>query len=252
VEQWRKDACDRLERAGYLPEMRKLAMMLCAPFWWHGEDDNGQYRIFHNGTICFLNTGTRLIGVTADHVYRKYLADKARYKVFECQFGGSTVDPERYLIDRCERLDLATFDIPSVLVSAAGSSVHHPPQWPTESVREREVVLFCGFPGILREAKDVKAGFPFQTFATAVISVSPDNITLHVDLPNLHWPLHDGEIINPELGGQSGGPVFRVVEGTLINRLEIVGFIYEISPSLVMARHVSRIASDGRILSTGS
>lgn len=225
-------------------------MGLCAPFWWHGQDGNGRYRILQNGTICFVHTGERLIGVTADHVYKKYLEDKARYKVFECQFGGSTVDPEHYLIARSERSDLATFDIPSVLVSAAGSSVHHPPQWPTESVREREVVLFGGFPGILREAKDIEASFPFQTFVTATIAVSPDNIKLHVDLPNLHWPLHDGEKINPELGGQSGGPVFRVVEGAPIDRLELVGFIYEYSPSLdvMLARHASMVAPDGRIV----
>jgi hypothetical protein len=249
MDQWRKEAFDRLERSGYLPVMRSLAMGLCAPFWWHGQDGDGRYRILHNGTICFVNTGEKLIGVTAAHVYKEYLVDKARYKVFECQFGGSTVDPERYLIDRSEQLDLATFDIPSVLVSAAGSSVHHPQQWPTESVREREVVLFGGYPGILREAKDVKAEFPFQSFVTAVISVSTDNIMLHLDLPDLHWPLHDGEKINPELGGQSGGPVFRVVEGAPINRLELVGFICEISPSLVLARHASRVAQDGRIVS---
>lgn len=225
-------------------------MSLCAPFWWHGEREDGFYRILGNGTICFVNTGERLIGVTADHVFSGYLKDKARCQAFACQFGGSTIDPETYLIDRSEDLDLATFNVPSVLVSAAKASVHYPSQWPTEAVREREVVLLGGYPGILRKPKDTNADFPFQSFATAVVAASPTNITLHLDLPNVHWPLHEGEQINPELGGQSGGPVFRVIEGAPIDRLELVGFIYEFSVSLnvMLARHASAVDADGRII----
>ena len=80
MEQTRKDAFDRMERAGYLPAMRQLALSLCAPFWWHGQGGDGPYRILHNGTICYVHTGERVIGVTADHVYRQYLKDKAQVR----------------------------------------------------------------------------------------------------------------------------------------------------------------------------
>ncbi len=69
MEQWQRDVFDRLERAGYLPVIRELAMSLCAPFWWHGQGEDGQYRVVHNGTICFLNTGARFIGVTDDRLH---------------------------------------------------------------------------------------------------------------------------------------------------------------------------------------
>src|SRR5258708_5571205 len=148
-----KEALDRLEKVGYLPQLRKLANSLCAPFWWHGVDEQGKYRILQNGTICFIHTGERIIGVTADHVYGKYLEDRDRYESFGCQIGGSTVEPDRWLISRDGRLDLATFEIPEVLMAPAGYAVHHPVSWPTRPVKEREVVLFGGYPGILREEK---------------------------------------------------------------------------------------------------
>jgi len=249
LEKQRKSAFDRLERSGYLPQLRQLAKSLCAPFWWHGQEGN-RYKILHNGTVCFLHTGERLIAVTADHVFRQYLEDKSRYEVFGCQWGGSTIEPENRVIDRNESLDLATFDISEVFTGAAGASVHYPVKWPTDPIREREVVLFGGFPGTLREEKTVTADFPFQTFATGVTAVSPDNIKLHLDMPNIHWPFHEREVFNPELGGASGGPVFRVVEGRPIDRLEIVGFIYEYSMTLdvMFARHASSLALDGQIL----
>src|SRR5258706_310406 len=250
MDQLRKDAFDRLERIGYLPEMRKLATSLCAPFWWHGRGDDGRYRILHNGTVCFLNTGVRLIGVTADHVYREYLKDKARYSAFACQFGESTIEPEKRLIHRDEYLDLATFDLSEVFVGATGRSIHYLPNWPTQPLRERETVLFGGYPGILREEKPMTAELPFQTFATAVTAVSPDNIKLHLDMPNVYWPFHEGEEFNSELGGLSHGPVFRIVEAPPIDRLELVGFIYEYSPNLevMFARPASQIARDGRVV----
>jgi hypothetical protein len=70
---------------------------------------------------------------------------------------------------------------------------------------------------------------------------------LHVDFPNLLWPGHEEEKINENLGGISGGPVFRVVE-TLdpetkkIGKVyfELVGICYEYSAmvdSVVRATH---------------
>ena len=54
-------------------------------------------RILSVGTICYVDTGSRRIGITANHVYKKYLADKEKYgtKAIECQFGSSTIYPER-------------------------------------------------------------------------------------------------------------------------------------------------------------
>jgi hypothetical protein len=121
-------------------------------------------------------------------------------------------------------------------------------QWPTEQVREREVVIYGGYPGSLREEKGEEIETPFETLASAVTSVSPLQLGLHIDMANLHWPFHEGEQINAALGGISGGGVYRVIEKP-IERVELIGFIYEHSGQLdlMFARHARFIAEDGAI-----
>ena len=229
--------------------MRQLIMRMATPFWWHGLDDEGIYRVFHNGTLCVFHTGTRQIGVTADHVYEQYLLDKDGFTSFGCQFGGATVEPERWLIDRNREADLATFSIPDVMLAPANLYPHYPVKWPTEPVHEREVVIYGGYPGSLRKEKEIAVESPFQTLASAVTSVSQDKMGLYLDLANLHWPFHEGEKINARLGGMSGGGVYRVIEANPVDRVEIVGFIYEHSQTfdLLFARHAKFVAADGTI-----
>lgn len=134
-------------------------------------------------------------------------------------------------------------------MAAAGASPHAPPAWPTLGVGLSETLICGGYPGSLRIEHEVTADIPFQWFALAPISVTLENIKLHIDLENFHQPLGCERIPNLELGGMSGGPVFRVVS-TPIERLELVGFIYECQPSLslVYARPAHYISDQGQII----
>ena len=78
--------------------------------------DSGRPEIYNNGSLGLIDTGERVIGVTAWHVYEAYLARLALRKLFVCQFGGVTVFPEQILIDKNERLDLATFNLSAVVL----------------------------------------------------------------------------------------------------------------------------------------
>jgi hypothetical protein len=53
-----------------------------------------------------------------------------------------------------------------------------------------------------------------------------------------------------DLGGWSGGPVFRIVEQETVTRLEIAGVIYEYTSGyeIVLAHPLSCIAADGTFL----
>lgn len=164
------------------------------------------------------------------------------------QFGGSTIDPEPRLIDRSKYWDLATFDLPEVFITPAGGYIHTPTTWTTPRIEKADLVLYGGYPGGLRNPGQTKADFPFETFATRVTSASHDNISLQLEFPHIFWPGHEGEEINIDLGGQSGGPVYRVIEG-IVDRLEIGGFIYEFNAPLGLqfARHADFIDADGFI-----
>ncbi len=235
----------------YRAAMSKLAESMCAPFWWSIAEEAGTTaRILNNGTICYLDTGTHKIGVSANHVYRRYLDHVAQHgsAAIECQLGGSTIYPERRLIEQSEKWDIATFEIPEVFVgaSARNPKTHHrAPKWPPERVRQSDVVLYGGFPGILREERGSIADLPFQWVAGRVGDVGQENVILEPEFATMQW---QGNETNNDPGGWSGGPVFRVVEDMAIARLELVGFIYEfVSEQAVLARHGDVVLSDGRL-----
>lgn len=250
MDEKQKAGLNALEKAGYLPALRELAMSLCAPFYWSIIDEKGQAKILHNGTICYFHSGERFLGVTANHAYQQYLDDNTQFEGVEVQFGGSTIVPEDRLIARDAALDLATFDVPEVFVTAGHKSVHYPQKWPTDRIQKGEVVLYGGYPGVLRKLRPGQADFAFQSFAWALSDVTDANMLMHVDFANLHWPGHEHEKINENPGGVSGGPVFRVIEG-LVDRIELVGFIYEyLTPFETMrARHGDRVLPDGKLVS---
>lgn len=238
-----------MERAGYLPALRSIAKAACVPFWWHGQEKDGNYRIYHNGTVCFVQTSKRLIAVTAWHVFDEYRRNKRAQPEIRCQFGNTTTEPETRLIEESEYLDLATFDVSSIVVAASGASPHAPPVWPTRAVSKEEVLLYGGHPGSLRVERTVTADLPFQWFAGAPLSVTPENVKLHIDVRNFHQPLQGADIPNVAFGGMSGGPVFRLIPPPPIERMELVAFIYEYQPSLSLffARPSHYIAEDGSI-----
>jgi hypothetical protein len=241
-----RSSLDQMERAGYLPALRSIAQSACAPFWWHGLDKDNNYSIHHNGTICFLRTSQRLIAITARHVFDEYRKAKAEQPDIRCQFGCVTTEPEDRLIAESEYLDLVTFDVSEIVVASSGCFPHTPLLWPTEDVAMENTLLYGGYPGSLRIEHELTADFPFQWFTWRPISVTSENIKLYIDIENFHQPLHGANVPNIELGGMSGGPVFRLIS-TPIERLELVGFIYESSPTLVFARPSHYITENGEI-----
>ena len=77
----------------YLKAVSNVAEGTCAPFWWSvAKPTDTKARILHNGTISYVDTGSRQIGVTANHVYQAYLADLEHHGAvaIESQFASST------------------------------------------------------------------------------------------------------------------------------------------------------------------
>ena len=255
-----KAAFKKLEDSGYLKSIREFAMARCAPFFWTFEPGGDQPVRFRNGTICYVDTGEKTLGITANHVYTgepSYLSDLEAYNgSVHAQFGGNTIYPEKRFIAGDKKLDIATFDVPPVFVSASEVKViHKPATWPPPPLQQGELVIYGGYPGALKEPGTNEIVWPFQSFTWKVTDVTETNIVLHVDFPNLYWPGHEEEKINDVLGGVSGGPVFRIIEipeGTQMRvRFELVGIVYEVHESLqvVRARHIQHIRADGSLIS---
>ena len=234
----------------YLSAVSGLAECMCAPFWWSvATPEDTAARILHNGTIGYVDTGSRRIGITANHVYKEYLANKEAHDAdaIVCQFGSSTIYPEQHVIDDSERWDIATFDLPDVFVGASirnPKSYNHAVRWPPHRAQKSDAVMFGGFPGVLREEKGSIADLPFQWVAGRVSEVTDDAITLEPDFEKMQW---QGPETNDNPCGWSGGPVFRSVEDEPIARLELIGIIYWLFGQSVLARHADAVQADGTL-----
>jgi hypothetical protein len=215
------------------------------PFWWHGPREAAGV-ILHNGTLCAVNTGTRVIGVTAYHVYDKYLEERATDKSFTCQFGQTPVNPEDLLIDEYDRLDLATFDL-SAVDGYRDRSVSE--SWPPARPKPGDLVMYGGIPGTPRrvDIATEQAHFIFDTITGLITDVGYESILIRVnydkllDADNL-----EGPIVSTVARGTSGGPVYRINESVEPFSLELVGFIAE-ADTVLLARHASLVRADGTI-----
>ena len=228
----------------YLMLVSEGAQNLCAPYWWSGPKGN----ILHNGTICYVDTGTAKIGITANHVVQQYLDDLEEFgeDEVECQLAGSTIYPEQRLIDRSKALDIATLDLPDVFVMASRKkSYHAPPTWPNARAEKGQIVLYGGYPGVLRSERGAVAELPFQWVGGRISDGTDQNIILEPSFATMRW---QGQETNGDPGGWSGGPVFRSVENTAIARLELVGIIYDFPyGDIVRARHADVVLADGSL-----
>jgi hypothetical protein len=226
-----------------------IALTMSVPFWWHGPTPDDP-EIYNNGSLCLLDTGERVIGVTAWHVHEAYLARLALRKLFVCQFGGVTVFPEQILIDKNERLDLATFNLSAVVLDLEGFTTHRPQAWPPPRAAVHDLVVYGGFPGTRRRADLERATFGLDSVTGLVSQVTSQNLMVEVDYSRLFGvDGPEGTIVSADPRGTSGGPVYRVTDNPEGPGLEIAGFIYEQSEQnrFLLARHAGAVRSDGTI-----
>ena len=247
---------DILRQTGYMKAYEEMTKAMCAPFWWSSKlPVEREARVAANGTVCFINTGVRHLGVTADHVYRGFLKAKQELPDVDCQFGGNTFDPERHYIDSSpeDELDLATFEVSEVFVNSSFGHYHHNAiKWPPQPVRQGEAVMYGGYPQILRKPRTREVDFYRQYFISRVTDVDDKRgLILDPQPENMYWPAHEGEPINMKWEGHSGGPVYRVIDakldGELVDRVEVVGFIYQTIMDVMLCRPSSFINPDGTI-----
>lgn len=250
MESKRKKAFDHAEASGYLPHIRAIAQNSTAAIWWSRSSSPIGSAVLHNGTVTLVNTGEKTICITAGHVYSKYLEHKNEFNDIECQIGSIRINLEDYFIDHSPSLDIATFEISPILLAASRASSHGAPKWPPEQLKESDIVILGGYPGLLRIERQGQLGTPFVSFIARVAQTSLDHSAIQLNLEDAYWPDGSGGLAPAsELGGISGGPLFRY-RTKPVEYFEIVGFIYEASTSygIIFARHASCIDNSGRIV----
>lgn len=210
-------------------------------------------KIYATASFSFIDTGRKKLGVTNNHVLKEYEKHAQNEEFIDFYVGDFSFNPKELLIDSSPDLDIATFDFDVVDMAKIGNnnSFCTVESWPPPRVKEKDKVLFSGFPG-----QFVKKGIPESIFYSVslmerVYSVEHDYFTLLRDLQSPNYKMVEGAIDISNFcdqGGFSGSLVLNVKKK---NNLEIVvpcGIIYEGINSLgqiTYVRHIDLIASNG-------
>jgi hypothetical protein len=241
----------RLVAAGYLQTVEGLAKRLSAPFWWRDPDLPAGQQL-QGGTICFLHTGARLIGVTAAHVHLAFLNARDAHPELACQIGGQRFDPESRCIALDQRLDVATYGLSELQVNAVPADIHYAPKWPPE-VDLNDAYVIGGWPWSLIRESEAENSHAFLHFIGKLSSASANQLgAVTYTARSIPWgdePLPLGT----NLGGMSGGPMYRMSESGLAT-LTLVGTIFEYHKDfeIVLARPLSLLDEEGNIAAGGA
>lgn len=216
------------------------AQSLCAPVFWRNAAGE-----MHNGTMTFVQTGSGVLGVTNAHV-AEGIAECTDEPGRGCQLGGAHLDPARF-IARHPKHDLATYRLSEVFLAPAKHHSASVTSWPPKPPGEGDTVLYGGYPGMYRAQREGSFDFMFAWFAGKVSSASERHVGMVLEIETSRSLSAERTPPGADLGGWSGGPVFRVVEENNLERLELAAIIYEYSQSfeIAFAHPLNDLREDG-------
>lgn len=209
-----------------------------------------------NGTATLINLGGRYLAVTCSHVLAAYRNPGPRVRDPHFQIGHLRLDPATQLVDEDSKIDLAVLEIlPHQVIDEdfperglPKKRFFGPGVWPPEPVTDKDVISFAGFPGTWREQSGANSMrfFMLSHGAAGVHSVGETHFYSRFEIEVSEIKTHYNKQI-VDLGGMSGGPVFRWRSGQV--RPDLVGFIteYQASWDLLHIRSSSVLEADGRL-----
>lgn len=239
---------------------RDILKMSCAPIYWYRADRKDR-SILHNGTVTFVKTPQRLLGITAAHVLNAYLRDADEFGV-RLQIMNAVVDDMNdRIIHLSEKLDIVTFAVDEDLLRRIDKNIVPLCSWPPRLPVEGRGIMLAGYPGIERDARSKEVTFGLFTALVIARAVTDKQITWLIErerhVANFEIPLLPLEY---GLGGISGGPLISWFESDLhISTYALSGIITEhpdyenneFSVERVVAVRADFIQDSGRIVEYG-
>jgi hypothetical protein len=182
-------------------------------------------------------------------VYAAYLARKEQAPGLVCQIGRLRFKPEDRIIDRDQRLDVATFRIGEVEVERTAKWLHRPSSWPPVPPEEGRGVFLAGFARTLRDEKEEAVTFGSVSLLLTATTIGNDTITCQFDRENF---VDMGSGLPPQpmsLEGVSGAPLWTLVDRPVVGwRLAGVVIEYNTAFELLIVRRADCITANGRLL----
>lgn len=199
--------------AGPLADVyRNILKKSCAPIFWYWADRKDR-AIMHNGTVTFAQTPEGLLGITAGHVLRAYLADAQRCSITLQIWDAHITDMRDRIISLDDHLDIGTFRVDERLLKAIGKEIVPLGNWPPRPPQERRGIMLAGYPAVERKAESNDVTFGLFTALVIARTVTDKQITWLIE-PDAQLPAAKIPAPPPRygLGGVSGGPLISWFE----------------------------------------
>lgn len=212
-----------------------IAASYTTPFYWALRNSDGDQQL-KSGSLFFLDTGSRIFGVTASHVVEACLEDTKSPSFVQCMLGsnGKTSLPFMLgdrLIDAHHDVDIATLHFSEEEIRYMGREVLRGsyPHWPPPLPQEDRGVLYCGFPGRGRRLlKPQEISFGCCAMAGLASNCRDTSLSILIERENLTQILGDERMPQDyDFGGVSGGPVIAIVQSETMRSWRPAGVIIQ-------------------------
>jgi hypothetical protein len=208
--------------------MAELMLRIARPLIWHNRTEVWPKKI--NGATCFfLKFDTKIVGVTAAHVYKIYLSENIE-NCTSCQISSHLPFVLKDLIiDICFERDIMTFSVPSGYEDGVGFiSVDCRGNWPPPDIKIDDRLMLCGYPELSRVV-DFQGSADFGGYGSVTVVDDFDDRSIHLS--------YDPRRVNPaawapsvpslglNMSGCSGGPALMLRVKSGLVRWFAVGLI---------------------------
>lgn len=245
----KRQAIEQIQ-AGFADPLFEIALLCSAPIYWFEVRGGRPLPPLNSGTVTFVDAGAGPFAITADHVYRGYLDDRASLAGVNCQISSELFDPEDRLISRSTDADLATFCLDSGEIASMSKLAHGAPlPWPPTPPPEGSGIFLGGYPGHERSVMGDAIEWGFARGLEVATAPREDRLSIVFNREN--WVCQDRQP-TPEVGyrwgGVSGGPVFELIQKPLIS-WRLCAIVTEFSQSfeILFASALARVRADGSI-----
>jgi hypothetical protein len=201
-----------------------------------------------NGSFGLLDTGKKRLLVTCHHVWSAFQEARcgdASLRMLVCLDQNPPVVLETPPIDEDKALDLATFDMESLVAACGGRKFFRLNQTSSHRLEKGDKLFFLGYPGCFRSVSEEGVQFGRATYAVNLTGV--DGPRFYSDISNaktldLQMPKSAAQADRHR--GISGSPCFLVRQDRPV---QLVGFTTSIFMDRLWFTHARCLNPDGTL-----
>ena len=228
-------------------EIEGQILQFCGPIFFSNSSELKPLNVCQNATFGLVETSQRKLLVTCYHVWEEFLKlrqNNSDAKIAVLLGGNYPVELKvSEPIGKDEELDLATFDVGSILLHCNKRSFYSLHSYPPPKIKNKDILAFIGYTGESRETSIAGAEFGYTAFGLSVSDVSGLRVVADLSKTNT---IYDRQVKqqSPYHGGISGSPCFQLLRNGC---LRLVGFATSEALGLIQMTHAACLNTDGTI-----